>query len=67
MVNLAINYLRGPCGPLPYEGAIRLLIDWILLWNLREVLFKVTSNFTLNWFTITLYFVYTIKKLLIGL
>ena len=36
MVNLAINYLRGPCGPLPYEGAIRLLIVLILFWNLVD-------------------------------
>ena len=27
MVNLAITDLRGPYGPLPYEGASRLLID----------------------------------------
>jgi len=35
-INLAITTLRGPYDPLPYGGAVRLLIVLILFWNLVD-------------------------------
>ncbi|WP_295727442.1 hypothetical protein [uncultured Leptotrichia sp.] len=43
LVNLAINYLRGPCGPLSFGGAIRLLIDSFLLWNFGEITLSILN------------------------
>jgi len=75
MVNLAITAnakhlrvrrtdLRGPYGPLPFEGAIRLLIEEKLLWNFSFWNFLFPFKLVYHSFLIC---IYNKKELLIGL